>query len=145
MSYGILITKIKKKNFFGKILEKGHTHMDVDCIHQKIEMRLKGRRINHPLDYEDVIKEARKSPSRYEVETLDYTFFKDFKNSCHLKSIRPGSKSNDPEVTDLKQIKYTPAWEIKLKLEHKGEWMKNPHRSNDMLRVEPIQLLRAAE
>ena len=43
----------KKRPIIQKFLEPGHTHMEVDTMHKKIETSMKNRDINHPNDYID--------------------------------------------------------------------------------------------
>ena len=112
-----------------KYLEPGHTHMEVDQMHQKIEVSMKGKNIQHPNDYIDIITKARKYPEKYNVEMLDYKFFKNYKKACSISSIRPGRMTGDPHVNDLRLIKYTPTGEIYLKTDHQhAEWLKCPGR-----------------
>ena len=90
---------------------------------------MKNRNINHPSDYEDVIKQARKLPFPYEVKSLDFGSFRDYRKSCSVASIGPDRKTNDPEVNDLRQIKYTPVGDIFLKIDHEApDWMLCPAR-----------------
>lgn len=61
-----------------KILEKGHTQMEVDSLHSVIEGKLKGKTIYCPSAYATLIREARPNPFPYEVKYVDHTFFRDF-------------------------------------------------------------------
>ena len=50
----------KKRSIIQKFLEPGHTHMEVDTMHKKIETSMKNRDINHPNDYIDMIRKPEK-------------------------------------------------------------------------------------
>ena len=104
--------KMHGKTVTQKILEKGHTQMEVDSVHATIGTRLKppGRKpksIYSPAMYVDVMRDARKDPGPYSVEYVDHTFFSDYTSISALKSIRPGLRVGDPTVADLRAIKYT--------------------------------------
>ncbi|GFO12650.1 hypothetical protein PoB_003915500 [Plakobranchus ocellatus] len=57
-----------------KILEKGHTMMEVDSAHASIERHLKNRPIHCPADYKRIIEESRRFPRPYVVKYLEYSF-----------------------------------------------------------------------
>ena len=122
-----------------KFLIVGHTHMECDTMHQKIETRKKNRSINRPIDYEDIIKEVRRYPAPYKVKTLSPEFFKNYDAIDTVKNIRPGRKAGDDCVNDLSQIKYTPDGKIFLKLIGSSEWKDLPRRySVNKLKVGPL-------
>ncbi|XP_045540071.1 uncharacterized protein LOC123722410 [Papilio machaon] len=99
-----------------KYLEKGHTQMECDSVHSAIECKLKGREIYLPSQYASIAKSARSYPMPYDCRYLDYNFFTDFSKTLIYKTIRPGKKTNDPTVTDLKLITYKPDGTIWYKL-----------------------------
>ena len=105
------IANFAKKNritVYQKYLEVGHTHMECDSVHRCIENAKKNvSEINLPTDYQQLIRSARKRPSGYGVKYLDYTFFKDYKSICDVKSIKPTKEAGVPYVVDIRQIKYT--------------------------------------
>ena len=72
-TYGIEITQ--------KILEKGHTQMEVDSIHSVIEYKVKQQNtviyVSHK--YVDIMREVRPAHP-YVVHYADHTFFKDYTN-----------------------------------------------------------------
>ena len=68
------------------------------------------------------MKSARKVPAPYEVKYLDHTFFKDFAEVGTLKSIRPGRRTGDPTVTDMRCLKYTPDAAVEYKLNYSDDW-----------------------
>ncbi len=109
-----------------KILEKGHTQMEVDSVHATIERKLKNKSIFCPADYIQIMREARSRPSPYTVKYLTYDFFTDFSNTRPLTSIRPGTKTGDPTVTDLRSLKYGPTQNIQYKLKFTDEWTELP-------------------
>ena len=61
-----------------KYLLKGHTQMEVDSMHAKIEKQVRDRKINVPADYVHFCREARKNPFPYEVKYLTHGFFLNF-------------------------------------------------------------------
>lgn len=61
-----------------KILEKGHTQMEVDSAHSTFERHLEKRQIYFPADYVSLVKETRQKPHPYTVEYLDRKSLKDF-------------------------------------------------------------------
>ena len=121
-----------KVDIYQKYLEVGHSHMEVDSVHAKIEGKLKHRSVNVPADYSDIIKQARSNPFPYKVKNedlLNYKFFKNYEKISAVRSIRPGRHVGGPTVTDIRQIKYTKEGEIKLKLNHSDtEWLALEHR-----------------
>ena len=112
-----------------KYLEKGHTYMEVDTAHQKIEVGIKKRNINIPEDYLDVIDKARINPSKFRGEFLTHVDFKNSEKINSIKSIRPGKERvGEPTVNDIQQIRYSPCGKISLNLSHSGDWIDCPHR-----------------
>jgi hypothetical protein len=112
-----------------KILEKGHTQMEVDNVHSVIEKKLRNKPIYSPQNYVDIMKACRPSQP-YAVKYLTHDFFKDFTVLNYYQSIRPGSKAGEPTVTDLKVLKYFPDGTIYYKLHHDGdEFMDFPRRA----------------
>ena len=88
-----------------KFLVKGHTQMEVDSAHSTIERKIKNRCINHPSQYADAMRECRPNQP-FKVETLEHGFFKDFSGIKYLASIRPGKTKGDPQVHDLRALRY---------------------------------------
>ena len=85
--------------------------MESDSVHSTIENNMKGRNINVPQDYIDIIKNARENPFPYKVrfdDLLPHTFFLNYEAHQDIRSIRPGSETSDPTVTDVRQLRYTP-------------------------------------
>lgn len=100
-----------------------------------IERKLKGTNINVPADYAVICRRARKSPKPYKVTYLDHHFFKSFKPLKFLSSIRPGKKSGDPTVTDIRALKYDPKGSVKYKLRLTKEWENLPCRINKIVPI----------
>ena len=124
-------SKEHNKTVMQKILERGHTQMEVDSAHAAIERKLKNKNIYCPADYVQVMREARSKPSSYTVKYLTYDFFKDFTDTGSLTSIRPGSRVGDPTVTDLRCLKYGATGDIQYKIRYSDEWedLPRPRRS----------------
>ncbi|KAJ8721005.1 hypothetical protein PYW08_006470 [Mythimna loreyi] len=115
-----------------KYLEKGHTQMECDSVHSAIECRLKGREIYLPSQYADITLKARTVPIPYECRTVDYSFFTDYSKHLIYKSIRPGKKTNDPTVTDLRVLVYKPDGTIWYKLNFKDPLQLLPQRATKL-------------
>ena len=69
--------------------------MRVDSVHSRIKTAIGQKPVYRPADYVRMMEEARKSSKPYDVQCLDYAFFKDYCTTCTLKSIRPGVKAGD--------------------------------------------------
>jgi len=94
-----------------KFLIKGHTQMPCDSVHSAIERKLKNKEIHLPSDYVRITKEAR-TLCPYQATLLDHTFFNDYKINQTYKSIRPGKGKGDPEVRDIRALKYDPVTQM---------------------------------
>ena len=103
--------------------------MECDSVHNAIERKLKNREIHLPSDYSTVSKEARNDPP-YEVVTIDHEFVKNYGDTKTwvYKSIRPGRKVGDAQVTDIRAIKYTSDGKIQVKLDFDEDWFDLPQR-----------------
>ncbi|CAG4945373.1 unnamed protein product [Parnassius apollo] len=82
-------------------------NQECDSVHSTIERKLKNREIHLPSDYVTITKEGR-STNPYEAINVDHEFVKDYARPENMlyKSIRPGRKSGDPQVVDIRVIKY---------------------------------------
>lgn len=106
LSNALLDLSVRKNVIINqKYLEKGHTQMEVDSI---LEGAIRNREIYLPSQFIKITKNARKNPFPYRVKFLNWEFFKDFSKSQNMMydSIRPGRKSGDPVVTDMRWLKY---------------------------------------
>ncbi|CAH1111751.1 unnamed protein product [Psylliodes chrysocephalus] len=131
LSNAISNFSIKQQIFvYQKYLELGHTQMECDSVHSTIERKLRHREIYLPSDYASVTKESRLNPTLYDVQILDYNFFKNFSDSKfhRYSSIRPGEKTNDPVVNDIKCMKYIPNGEIQVKSNYDSDYIDLPVR-----------------
>lgn len=129
MSNALLDLSIKMNiSITQKFLEKGHTQMEVDSVHSAIECKLKNKVIYLPTDYIQVCLDARTRPSPYEVLYLNHSYFVNYscKDLQRYLSIRPGSKTGDPCVTDIRQLNYKPDGTIEYKLNYRSVWMTLP-------------------
>jgi hypothetical protein len=126
--------------------------MECDSIHSLIERKMKNKDAFVPQDFLNFTINARKNPSPLKAVLLDHTFFKNYDKGLFLKSIRPGTKSRDPKVIDIKAIKYESS-KMFYKLSHnQNEIFKvipgkinkqfNPNETFDSLFVEKIKLKR---
>jgi len=150
LANGLLTVAIKKNvTIYQKFLVKGHTQMECDSMHSTIERRIrndlycvewgvklysldhssmKNCVINVPEDYVDLFATARIMPRPYRVHHLDHTFFKDYSKLGYCTSIRPGTGTGDPVVTDLAALCYQPDGTIQHKLSFDEEWAPLPLR-----------------
>ena len=110
-----------------KYLERGHTQVEVDSAHSVIERKLKNREIFYPGEYVRVMKEARPSKP-YVVKELSFDFFKKFDEIKHVDSIRPGRKTGEPQVHDLRALRYLPTGQIEYKVDFSAEYAVLPQR-----------------
>jgi len=91
-----------------KFLVKGHTQMPCDSVHSSIERTIKNKEIYLPSDYMKLTKLARKNPSPYESYSVNYSDFYDYKKLNYYKSFRPERSEGDPEVRNIRALKYDP-------------------------------------
>ncbi|KAJ4440800.1 hypothetical protein ANN_10646 [Periplaneta americana] len=92
-----------------KYLVRGHTQMVRGCVHSTIERGKKNRDLYSPARYVQMIKEAQcGKQGQNKVKCLCHDFFKDCSEIQYYKSIRPGNKVDEPCVTDISALKYTP-------------------------------------
>ncbi|CAH2102069.1 unnamed protein product [Euphydryas editha] len=111
-----------------KYLEKGHTQMECDSVHSVIEIKLKNTDIHLPIQYVTLTKDAKKKNPKYEAKYLSFDFFKNFTQLQRYQSIRPGKKTGDPTVTDIRQLNYESVGKIKYKLSFSDELQNLPFR-----------------
>ncbi|KAK6191297.1 hypothetical protein SNE40_003024 [Patella caerulea] len=110
-----------------KFLEKGHTQMECDSVHSTIERRIRGKPIYIPQNYVDLIRTARVTPL-YKVKYLSHDFFKTFSQLGYYSTIRPGARSGDPVVTDIRVLQYKDG-NIKYKTNFTDEFNDLPRRN----------------
>lgn len=108
-------------------LEKGHTMMKADSVHATLEQYFKPP-INSPADYIARMRLARpKQP--YNINVIYFNFFLKYDGlDTNLQSLRPGKKTGDPTVTDIRQMRYLPSGEICYQLGFTDEWNQLPQR-----------------
>ena len=59
---------------------------------------------------------------------MTYDKFFDFSQISYLQSIRPGKKPGEPQVHQLRALKYTPEAQILFKIDHTDEFKALPQR-----------------
>lgn len=104
--------------------------MECDAMHSTIERQLKNREIYSPAGYVEACKTARINPFPYNVFQLDHIAFKKYSSQPYFSSIRPGNKVGDPQVTDIRCLKYGPDGSIKFKLSYSEKYQLFPRRIN---------------
>jgi hypothetical protein len=70
-------------------LEKGHTMMEADAVHSVLERKFRSHAIYAPSNYIYLMRQARLNQP-YEVQQLNYSFFKNYEIISKILSIRPG-------------------------------------------------------
>jgi hypothetical protein len=85
-----------------------------------------------PSDYMVLMRSARaKKP--YTVHDIDHSFFKNYESlPGNFSSIRPGKKSGDPTVADVRGLLYEPSGDVRYKLQHNHAWTILPCRRRDL-------------
>lgn len=111
-----------------KFLVKGHTQMECDSVHANIERKLKNRKIFLPSDYIRACEQSRTSTEKYVTKLVNHTFFSNFNKNHVYSSIRPGRKTGDPTVTDVRALKYSEQ-KIFFKLNFDSEYEELPQRT----------------
>ena len=115
-----------------KYLEKGHTQMECDAVHSLIERKLHKRIIELPSDYVKVTLESRSKPFPLEALYVTHDFFLNYadQKTWMYNSIRPGRKTNEPTVTDLRHLRYNSEQKIiEYKLNFDDAFQPLPARS----------------
>ena len=122
-----------------KILERGHTQMEVDSVHARIERKLKHVDIYQPVDYVQLIQAARINPKPYEVQYLSFDYYLDFERyEGAVKTLKPGKEAN---VNNICALKYSPDGSICYKLQFADEWKDLGRKTRfEFVRQEPAQL-----
>ena len=100
------LAKLMKVTIYQKFLMSGHSQMECDSMHSMIERKLKGPMYT-PREYIVAMQSARSQPMPYHVEHLKHDFFKKGFQDMYVSSIRPGKKSGDPTIHDLRVIRYS--------------------------------------
>jgi hypothetical protein len=67
-----------------KYIEKEHTQIEADSVHNFLEGAMRNRDIYLPFQFIDITKNARKNPFSYRVKFVDRKFFKDFSKPNHM-------------------------------------------------------------
>ncbi|XP_050309275.1 uncharacterized protein LOC126745457 [Anthonomus grandis grandis] len=113
-----------------KYLVKGHSQMECDSVHSSIEARKKKRNIYSPSNYVQIIEDSRRHSKSgpYKVKYVDHTFFLNFSDLKYFNSIRPGKRTGDPCVTDIRALRYTKSDGIQYKLDFEDKWIPLPLR-----------------
>ncbi|CAB3251517.1 unnamed protein product [Arctia plantaginis] len=124
-----------------KYLEKGHTQMECDSVHSAIECKLKVKESYLSQQYMAITKTARSDTMPYEARYLDYTLFIDFSKELIHKSIRPGKKTADPVVTDVRLLEYRPNGTIWYKIGFDDELQPLPYRPTPINRIKQMNHL----
>ena len=107
LASGLLTFAVEQNiTIYHKYLEVGHTHMECDSVHSAIEKQKQKADVNLPTDYVEIIKKAR-SKSNY-GKYLDFSFFRDYKEVCDIKTLKPSIKVGPPYVQNIRQLCYKP-------------------------------------
>nr|CAH7749533.1 unnamed protein product [Callosobruchus chinensis] len=116
--------------------------MEVDAIHSSLEHYFKPP-LYVPIDYVNRMRQA-----KYLVNYVHYWFFKNFESlptnlslPTNFKFIRPGKKTGDPTVGDIRALRYDKG-QVDFKIRHTNEWSRLPQRrpSNEQRTCELMPL-----
>lgn len=120
-------------------LVKGHTMMEADNVHSVLEHIFKPP-IFAPSDYIARMRLARPAKP-YNIIVADFSFFLNYEDEpSNFTSIRPGKKTGDATVTDIRQLQYTETGDVNYQLDFSGIWQPLPQRRNISKNVEPKKL-----
>ncbi|KAF4529888.1 hypothetical protein B566_EDAN016352 [Ephemera danica] len=119
-----------------KYLVPGHSQNEVDSAHARIESSTKELILYSPSQFADAIRKARLSEENggrrgvtpYRVEMVTFDEFFNFEGAKMYSSIRPGYKSGDPTVMNVRALAYHPDGKMKYKLSFDDDWTDMPHR-----------------
>ena len=114
--------------FKQKFLVAGHTQMECDSMHSKIESQIVTD-VFTPRDYIVMMLGARRNPDQYTMQQVYHTEWMKL-DGCYFNSIRPGKKKGDPTVHDLRALEYHSSGELNYKLTfaENAQWEDLPHR-----------------
>lgn len=89
-----------------KFMESGHSYLDADSMHARIEESRHHKRIYTPREYGLIMQSARLRPAPYHVNHMKFDDFYDWKSysteTCHNVKKISNSSSGDPKVQWLK-------------------------------------------
>lgn len=123
----LCLAKERNVTITQKYLTKGHTQMECDSVHSTVENMLRSKPVYSPFTYVEIMKAARPH-QRYTVQYLTHDFFLDFSQLVYYSSIRPGTKTGDPVVTDVVCLKYSSNGTAQYKLKFSDEFNDLPRR-----------------
>ena len=110
-----------------KYLVSGHTQLECDSMHSTIERKLVGNMFT-PRNYAVVFQSTRIRPFPYIVRQVYHNQIMKLSGS-YVSNIRPGKRSGDPMVNELRALKYNSAGEVKYKLNFEEDnWEALPQR-----------------
>lgn len=124
-----------------KYLCVGHTQMECDSMHSKIESKIVSD-IFTPRDYILAMLGARRKPTQYIVQQLSHDRWEKL-DGMYFNSIRPGKKVGDHTVHDLKGLEYHNNGEVRYKVSFDDEWDVLPQRVQ--VPATPLQWVRMFE
>jgi hypothetical protein len=128
-----------------KFLVVGHTYMEADANHSMIERQCRKKNISTPKDYVEQIVACRLGGIRnvpYTVHYIKSQFFRSHKNE-YYSNIRPGNKTGDPKVTDIRALRYDPSGYVYYKLSFLDNWALLPNKMKKSVLKPSTQLYRA--
>lgn len=85
-----------------KFLESGHSFMECDSVHSRIEKTRKKLRLFTPNDYENVMRAARTKPKPYEIKRWHYSDFYTIRKLTREIIVNSKIDSNEQPVNWLK-------------------------------------------
>lgn len=106
--------------------------MECDSVHSVIERKMKTTDHYLPSQLCNLATEDRRYSFPYKNKLLEFSSFSDYsiKNLMIYDLIRPGKKSFDPVVTDIRVLKYCAKGVILYKIYYNDDFTEIPRRPN---------------
>lgn len=86
-------------------LESGHSYMECDSMHSKIEKAKKNKRIYIPSEMRMIVEQARMKPKPFNVNVLNFNEFWDFK-TLFTETIKNSTLTSNGEKVEYLKIKW---------------------------------------
>nr|CAH7740939.1 unnamed protein product [Callosobruchus chinensis] len=93
----------------------------------RAKKKLRNKKIEIPNDYHRLTEASRQKPFPYEVISPNFDFFRNYNCSFVYNSIRPGKRTVDPTVTEIRALRYEQGI-ISYKLDFDQDFVPLPHR-----------------
>ena len=74
------------------------------------------------------------------MKYVDYSFFRDFENSCDVVTLKPFKDTGRPYVTDIRQLRYNTGGTIDYNLTYKEENWETLRKNITLKHIQPMAL-----